>query len=94
MIPSTTDSLLMQVIDNQKHDGERLARVEELTLDLRTEIMAVSTAQRSCPARISEMQRQARHAAWVIAGKILAWVIGILATMAGAIQAVASIFGG
>lgn len=90
----TTDTLLMRVLDNQKTDGERLARLEEFTLDMREDVAAIKAAQDSCPGRVAEMQRQARRAAWITAGKILAWVAGIGATIAGAIKTAASIFGG
>ena len=90
----SVNNLLLQVVENQKRDGERLARMEEITLDMRTDLVEVRDAQRTCPGRIAEMQRQSRRAAWTVAGKILAWFVGICATVAGAIQAVASIFGG
>ena len=90
----TIDSLLFKVLANQKHDGERLARLEEMSSEMKADVSEIKDTQLSCPARIAEMRRQARIAAWVTAGKILAWFVGIGATIAGAFKAVASIFGG
>jgi len=88
------DGKIDRIIENQGEDRERLVRVECLTADLKTEILAVKTLQTSCPGRIAEMQRQARRATWVTAGKLLGWFIGIVTACAGAYTAVAAIFGG
>jgi len=88
------DGKLTQLLTNQKVDGERLARVETLTEEMKGEILFVKNAQLSCPGRLAEMQRQARRSALIIAGKVLGWAVGIAATIAGAVQAIASIFGG
>jgi len=89
-----SNDLLMEILKNQRSDGERLARVEVLTEEMKTDIIAVKTLQVSCPGRIAEMQRQARKAAWVTAGKLLGWFIGIVTACAGAWQAIAAVFGG
>jgi hypothetical protein len=91
---ATQGDLLLQIIENQKADGERLARVESLQHDLRAQVVAVREAQETCPGRIAEMQRQVRRASIISVGKFLAWSAGICATAAGAITALAAIFGG
>ena len=91
---ATQGDLLLQIIENQKTDGERLARVESMQFELKTELRAVHVAQTECPARIAEMNRQVRRSALLMTGKFLAWFVGIGATVAGAITAVASMFGG
>ena len=86
--------LLLQIIENQKADGERLARVESLQHDLKEQVIAVREAQEVCPARVAEMQRQVRKNTIIVTGKVLAWGAGICATIVGAITAFAKIFGG
>ena len=88
------DSKMDRILEGQSKDRERLVRVEDLTSGLRAEILAVKQAQETCPGRIAEMSRQARRAAWLTAGKLLGWVIGVVTALAGAWQAVAAIFGG
>ena len=88
------EPLLLEIIKNQKADGERLARVESLTQETKQEIVHVKHAQLTCPGRIAEMQRQARRAALVTAGKLLGWIIGVVTAIAGAWKAVAAIIGG
>ena len=89
-----SNDILVEILKNQRNDGERLARVEILTAEMRSDILDVKTLQTSCPGRIAEMQRQARKAAWVTAGKLLGWFIGIVTACAGAYQAIAAVFGG
>jgi len=88
------DGKLERILREQSEHGERLTRVETLTESTKSEIIAVRTAQESCPGRIAEIRRQGRHAAWVTVGKLLAWVIGIVTAGAGAWTALAAIFGG
>jgi len=86
--------ILLQIFENQRSDSERLARVEVLTNEMGVAIKEIRDMQIRCPGRIAEMQRQARRAGLVMAGKLLGWFIGIVTACAGAYTAVAAIFGG
>jgi hypothetical protein len=86
--------ILLQIFENQRSDSERLARVEVIVSEMGITVKEVKALHAACPGRIAEMQRQAKRAALIVAGKLLMWLIGIVTACAGAYTAVAAIFGG